>query len=536
MSYIVAGEIIKIHNYLLKAPQLRYLTGGSLLLETFSKNIVIPLANKIDSSAKGVRSSAAGRFMIEFDDNKKAETFLKIVKFTANRLFGQGSLLVCGPLNKSNGIVKEISDKLEGMKVSGAKVSISANHSFQYVQRCSACGSWDAVKFKRFDRDEEPALLCNICYKKLEARNYEKITIEFPDGYHIKGIIIDKEANPSEVDFLQVTYALNKYEDYSDKSKDFKDMVKDTKTGYIGVFYADGNTMGELISKCDTPEKYVEFSNKITDSTEDALESAVLSASVNGKFPGKIFIKGGDDILVVLPAEQSIVFAEKFLSEASKPGTALENGICGGLVLSKPTIPFNMLFHRTEELLKSAKRQVWKRGINNKSPEEKTAIDFLLLISSLIESIDNNKERQVYLMPDEISCTSFTARPYLIKEFRELIKKISDFKRLNLPRNIFISLKDIFYPFKLIYEVNIGSQVEERRDRRVDEKGNFIDLEKLINRQITLYKTYEKDIKEFFDSKYIENNLTWRGTYKDKREKDVRRVWQADIIELVDFL
>jgi len=143
--------------------------------------------------------------------------------------------------------------------------------------------------------------------------------------------------------------------------------------------------MGELISECSTPEAYTKFSKDITKSTEDALKSAVKpTLNVKGKFPGKILIKGGDDLLVVLPAEQSIAFAKKFLSEASENGTALENGICGGLVLSKPSIPFNMLFHRTEELLKFAKRQVWKKPVvrgREETPRDLTAIDFILLTS-----------------------------------------------------------------------------------------------------------------------------------------------------------
>jgi len=163
MSHIVAGEIIKIHNYLLKAPQLRYLTGGSLLIETFSTSLVPKLAKKFEPASGGVRFSAAGRFMLEFNEKNSAETFLKIVRFTANNLFGQGSL-VCDSFDNSNGIIKKISDRLECMKLSGAKRSVSANHAFQYVQRCSACGSWDTLKPKRIDKDEKPALLCSAMY------------------------------------------------------------------------------------------------------------------------------------------------------------------------------------------------------------------------------------------------------------------------------------------------------------------------------------------------------------------------------------
>jgi len=147
-----------------------------------------------------------------------------------------------------------------------------------------------------------------------------------------------------------------------------------------------------------------------------------------------------------------------------------------------------------------------------------------------MESIDNNRERQAYSMHHKAPYTHtlFTARPYLIDEFSTLIDKISEFKKCGLPRNIFMSLKDIFYPFELIHE--------DVKDLRVDEEGNFVELEKLIKRQIDLNKKHETGIEEFFKEFIEESNSTWKRSYKDKGEKDARRVWHADIIELVEFL
>ncbi|MBV6518781.1 MAG: hypothetical protein DCC43_13615 [Candidatus Brocadia sp.] len=537
MSSIVAGEIVGIYRYLLKAPQLRYLTGGSLLIKTFSDNLAPAIARTLEESVPNkVRFSAAGRFLFEFDKTENAEAFLRTVRFVTNSLLGQGSLLVCGPLDNGKGVVRKIADILEGMKASGANGSISPHHSFHYVQRCGACGSWESMKFRRMDKDESPVLLCNSCDTKLKARNHETITIDFPDGYPLKRISLEKETKDAEKDCLQVAYALSEYDEGLDRSKDFSDLTKDTKTGYIGVFYADGNTLGALISQCNTPEEYERFSNKITESTREALRSALSSAGKGAKDSVRIFIEGGDDLLVVLPAERSVAFAEKYLSGASGSGTALKNGVCAGLVFSKPSIPFTMLFHKAEELLVSAKRQVWKRCMDKNTPEGKTAIDFMLLTSPLIESIDAIRERQVYIMPDRRSYTLFTARPYLLKEFKTLTDKLSSFKKLNLPKNIFLTLRDIFYPCELIYQENIASRPEARRDSRVDENGNFVALEKFITRQASLYKANEKEIKSFFNHEPIKDNPTWSGTYEDKGEQSVRRVWQADIIDLADFL
>ena len=48
---IVAGEIVKIHQYLMKAPRLRYMAGGSILIEAFSTSLAPALAEKCEQGA-----------------------------------------------------------------------------------------------------------------------------------------------------------------------------------------------------------------------------------------------------------------------------------------------------------------------------------------------------------------------------------------------------------------------------------------------------------------------------------------------------
>ncbi len=88
-KFIVAGEIVKIHHYLMKAPRLRYMAGGSILIEAFSASLVPALAKSFEPGAE-IYLAAAGRFMAGFDDKSNAQAFADTIRFAGNRL-GRGS-------------------------------------------------------------------------------------------------------------------------------------------------------------------------------------------------------------------------------------------------------------------------------------------------------------------------------------------------------------------------------------------------------------------------------------------------------------
>ncbi len=128
-NYVVAGEVIKIHTYLLKAPKLRYMAGGSLLLETFSSKLVPALARRM--SADRVYLAAAGRFVVGFLKEDQAERFKKLIIFIARYLFGEENVLVCGPLLKGKGIVERIGDELKAQKTDASARPFSAMPALQ---------------------------------------------------------------------------------------------------------------------------------------------------------------------------------------------------------------------------------------------------------------------------------------------------------------------------------------------------------------------------------------------------------------------
>lgn len=547
-EYIIAGEIIKIHSYLLKSPRLKYITGGSILIETFSSKFMPALSKKIEENVN-IYMTAAGRFMVGFKKETNAVQFMKIVKYVGNHLFGANINLVCGPLENEetqeneNNIIQEISNTLEQMKVNLCKKPVFDIPSFQYIQRCNECGDWGIGRRKVCPKDNIKKLkdfcyLCQLCQLKLLARDKKVINIELPEKLHENGFNnISFAKSKSEINtdnILAISYSDNQYHTKFDS---FPDIVTKSNPSYIGVFYADGNEMGTLISNNATLNDYKIFSERISNANKKALDAAVKEIKdENERFPGLILINGGDDLLAVLPGDKAVDFAQKFMEEITNDDSPLEKGICGGLVFSPPNMPFTGLYDLADRLCTNAKNKIWflKKAINNDSenkkqldnkltPQKQSAIDFMLVSSSLIQELGNILERQSYQVEvDDNPYILFTARPYLIDEFKHFIENIRTFKKIEPSRRVFMDLKDIFLPtdnIKLFLDENI----------------KFIELENMIKRLQTIDLNNSSEYESFFHNKFL-NNEKWQTTNNAGDEIDAFRIWQADIIEIVDFI
>ena len=524
-SYVVAGEVIKIHTYLLKAPKLRYMAEGSLLLETFSSELVPALAKRI--GADQIYLAAAGRFMVGFSEEDQAERFKKLIIFVARYLFGEENVLVCGPLLNGPGIIERIGDELEAQKTDASARPFSAMPALQFMERCGSCGTWGAMHCAEIANNEPLVQLCNTCKLKLMARNGTKIEIRLPSSMQADGLLkiviggSSKKGNEPVVPFAQDPYK-------NEKINSFHYIADQGDHGYIGVFYADGNEMGSLIQGTETIEQYSIFSSVISTWNFKALKKAANTVNRTDGFPGRILLRGGDDLLVVLRAESALEFARVFLEEASGNGSPFKEGICGGLVLSQPSMPFSILFSKAEELAVNAKKQMWllKRdaktggGDISCSPRQKSALDFMVVTSPLLEPLGSQPERQHYILPDQRNYAFLTARPYLVDELGKLVENIRRLKDMETPRRTFMALKDIFHP-------------SEITEDRVDVQGRFMELAALADRLGVLYPKRAKTYKDLLMKEFLEYD-DWRFMSRKGIEK-ARRAWQADIVELVDF-
>lgn len=524
-KFVVAGEIVKIHGYLSKAPRLRYVEGGSRLLEIFSTTIIPTLVEKIEPGNKPLIAAAA-RFLVAFENEKNARTFLQLTEFLTERLLGQGRLVQCGPMENRGDeeqILKEIRCRLDKRK--GASLTKSPiMPGLQFMEQCQACGAWSV------EHSEKGEWLCDLCRYKVLARNGKRISVGFsnleflPDGFPARISICPHEEGTDGGDSDGAIYVPYRYE--KPLYREFQKMGDQDPTGYIGLFYADGNSMGTLFSGRKTLDEYSSFSNEISRKNDEALKKARNSAlDDSNRFAGVVLVKGGDDLLAVLPATKAVEFARAFLEKVTETGTPFKEGVCAGLVFSKPSMPFTTLWDQAEDLIRNAKYQVWqKHGPNSNGvvPAEKSAIDFRQVSSSLLAPIRGLPERLAYLADEPQEYHLVTARPYLLEEFKNVLKKLQKFHELGLPKGVVMALKDIFRPGKL-------------DSSRVDSQGGFIELERLIARQESL-RHGNTGIRKVFELTLAEDKWKYPDHENPDTPRDARRNWQGDMVEIVNFV
>jgi hypothetical protein len=198
------------------------------------------------------------------------------------------------------------------------------------------------------------------------------------------------------------------------------------RKGDIGMVYADGNAMGRLVRELDTPEATMAFSKVVDQSIRQACyqalnqvlqqEIATVQASLQGggrlsPLPADILLLGGDDLLVLVPADRAIRFArtvaDLFETETKQqiallPAEAREffhkRGLgvsCGptiscGVAVAPARYPFYLLLDLAEELLKNAKRAGSRAPTGEGRTEYRAParIDFHLVTGSNSQNLD----------------------------------------------------------------------------------------------------------------------------------------------------
>jgi len=223
-------------------------------------------------------------------------------------------------------------------------------------RRCDSCGkraaeTWDDVKAE---------WLCRVCNEKRQKGRQKRR------------------------DFVRA------FEEWAKQERGFEGkfrFAEDLDTlagsgGRIALLYADGNNMGELLQLMPSPASYRHFSQVLESATKEALFGAIwrvfgeerLKAS-SQPLPFEIIALGGDDVVVIVPAEYGWALALQVLKEFETHAgiqqleqelkERLGEGVLrrpvsltlsAGLAIADMKYPVGFLFTLAEGLLKRAKK------------------------------------------------------------------------------------------------------------------------------------------------------------------------------------
>ncbi len=221
------------------------------------------------------------------------------------------------------------------------------------------------------------------------------------------------------------------------------------RTGYVGILYADGNSMGKVVRSIPDPASYRAFSDIVDNAIRKSAYTLIKDLTLKA-FP---LLLGGDDLVMIVAADRALEFAARLPGEfqrRSKDGIAASGtdwlrkrcpdgfSLSIGVAFGRASHPFHLLLHQAEQLLKSAKRD----ALSEAEPTKKARIDFHLTQSSStreLQALRRQEWRFTETIPTPggsrvISC-SRTFRPYSPESLRALLDCTQRLREEKLPRN-----------------------------------------------------------------------------------------------------
>lgn len=128
------------------------------------------------------------------------------------------------------------------------------------------------------------------------------------------------------------------------------------KTGFVGLLKADGDDVGKLLSgesftkmgKANTPSRLSTLSRLINEVCREDLEEVVR------KFGGRCVYSGGDDLMALLPGENSLAAARAIYQNFVK-AMNFECTMSAGLAIFKKNLPLYMSLEAASSLIQRSK-------------------------------------------------------------------------------------------------------------------------------------------------------------------------------------
>ncbi len=355
--------------------------------------------------------------------------------------------------------------------------------------------------------------------------------------------------------------------------------------GFVAYIYADGNNMGAYIrDQIKTPEHYQQFSQDVFDATEQSVYWALAhhvhpykytpdaKSSRDNKdpvwiHPFEIITIGGDDVLLVVPANKALEvaqaigqefeqrlserngpYSEQLVSEGSSPyitSTTYELdqvhrnfrqtpfcairqnrlSISSGVLITAADTPIYYAFNLVSQLLKLAKKKAKNLSKRESNSYLGGTVDFLTLkavtmISSNIEAFRQEgltvrfQDRE---SPQREQWLKLYAAPYTLHELGGLIETVRAVKRAKFPRS-------------QLYQI-----------RSLLERGRRTAILNYRYFRVRLGKAEQRPLIEYFEEAWCEaatnngNLAPWLPPIRTENRTIYATLWR-ELVELYPFI
>ena len=302
-KYLYGASVQGIQEFIFKTNKLKEIIGASKIVEELD-NIEFKKEYALSEEPE-VLLKAAGNIRLVFQNKEDLEkvvrSFPKVMMLNAYGITISQAVVVLNDYKKDS---KELEKRL---KIQRNKVSAPLDFHFNILKQ----NPRTALPLVKDDED------------KATSQKTEKFQ-EFADEQKRK----DRET------------IFNIEELSNDKNK-------------IAIIHADGNGLGNIVKELNKKE-IVQFSKDLDKATKEAYE--IASGGIENI---RKVILGGDDLTVIIDANEALGFTKKFLEEFEKNTQKIYKDYdltaCAGITFCNEKYPFHYAVKLAEDLCKYAK-------------------------------------------------------------------------------------------------------------------------------------------------------------------------------------
>jgi CRISPR-associated protein Cmr2 len=262
--------------------------------------------------------------------------------------------------------------------------------------------------------------------------------------------------------------------------------IGNASRGFVAYIYADGNNMGGHIQEIKTPQEYQKFSQDIFNATEQSVYKALCkhlhphqlhgltdpeSEGRNTKWihPFEIIAIGGDDVMLIVPADKALLIAETLGVEFEiylakdkdytipnnqeyqdkihryRPTTASASAsklsMSTGVLITADATPIYYAEDLTTQLLKTAKEKA--KYLKNHGYYGGT-VDFMVLKTvTMISSNIQEFRKEGLVKKTGGQELKFYAAPYTLHELKGLLDVMYGIKEAGFPKSQLYQIRSL---------------------------------------------------------------------------------------------
>ncbi len=441
---LVSFDTDRIKEYIFATNKLKEIRGASAILDELNRRDMVEKSQNFNAK-KIYANGGSGMFTVP---ETSAEALIQAVEQEYHLKTRTGSITSAVtdlPDNFTN--QDDIKPYLRtlGYRLRLKKDGKTLNQplvTHPFLRTCDSCGEQYA---NQSVTEPEFELLCGSCKNKRDKNNEIRADIEDFISGNSKEDVEYKLWPRLLYDLKGAGYQIAG----KTRPEDFNNLGEMSKpTNYMGLIYADGDSMGRELDQLSNLDEVKQFSQMVDDAIYQAVREAICEYLPSDKekyFPFDILILGGDDLVMVTTAhkaiEVSIQIAEKF-SELTSTDLGRPLKLSVGVAIAHTTFPFSSLLTLAEQALKFAKMEATKRKRRGQEEAKEGLINFI------VESNSNSLDFDAYYsetLSNEDQSLYRTLRPYSLTDLRYIVENIRYLKGENFPRGKLKGLQDAIF-------------------------------------------------------------------------------------------